>query len=195
MKIGIVVFDGVTELDFIGPWQVFKATGELTGKVETMLVAERLDPVRASKGLRFHPERTLAEAPPLDVVVVPGGAGTRREVNNPELTGWLAAVAPKCRYMTSVCTGALLLHGAGLVRGKRVTTYWAFADELEGRGDVTVVRDRRYVRDGNVVTAAGVSAGIDMALWLVGDLFDPELARRVQRIIEYDPAPPYAAEV
>ena len=94
-----------------------------------------------------------------------------------------------------MCTGALLLHGAGLLDGKCVTTHWAFADTLEARGKVTVRRHVRYVRDGNVVTAAGVSAGIDMALWLVGQLFDPATARRVQRAIEYDPAPPYSADV
>ena len=99
------------------------------------------------------------------------------------------------RLVTSVCTGSLVLHGAGLVQGLRVTTHWAFADILEARGGVTVVRDARWVKDGRVVTSAGVSAGIDMSLWIVGQLFDPATARRVQRAIEYDPAPPYTAEV
>ena len=96
--------------------------------------------------------------------------------------------------MTSVCTGSLLLHEAGFARGRRVTTHWGFVETLRRRGDVTVLDDVRYVRDGNLVTAAGVSAGIDMALWLVGQLHTPELARSVQRYIQYDPAPPYAAE-
>jgi transcriptional regulator GlxA family with amidase domain len=94
-----------------------------------------------------------------------------------------------------VCTGALLLHEAGFARGRRVTTHWSFVEPLRQRGDVTVLDHVRYVRDGNVVTAAGVSAGIDMALWLVGQLHDPAFARRVQHYIEYHPSPPYAAEV
>ena len=97
--------------------------------------------------------------------------------------------------MTSVCTGSLLLHEAGFAKGRRVTTHWGFVETLRRRGDVTVLDDVRYVRDGNVVTAAGVSAGIDMALWLVGQLRTPELARKVQRYIQYDPAPPYTADV
>jgi len=94
-----------------------------------------------------------------------------------------------------VCTGALLLHEAGFARGRRVTTHWAFVETLRARGDVTVLERTRYVRDGNVVTSAGVSAGIDMALWVVGQIRDEEFARNVQRYIEYDPAPPYAASV
>jgi transcriptional regulator GlxA family with amidase domain len=96
--------------------------------------------------------------------------------------------------VTSVCTGALVLHAAGLLEGRRATTHWASLDLLEGRGGTTVLRDVRYVRDGNIVTSAGVSAGIDMALWIVGQLFDAATARNVQRAMQYDPAPPYAAE-
>jgi transcriptional regulator GlxA family with amidase domain len=196
MNVGILIFDDVEELDFVGPWEVLASARQLTsGALDVMTLAERPGPVRAAKGLRVLPDRILSEAPPLDVVLVPGGQGTRREVDNPAVVGWLRSVAPGCAWITSVCTGALLLHGAGLLAGKRVTTHWAFADTLEARGNVTVLRSVRYVRDGNVVTAAGVSAGIDMALWLVGQLFDPGTARGVQRAIEYDPAPPYAAEV
>jgi transcriptional regulator GlxA family with amidase domain len=193
-SVGIVLFDDVEELDFVGPWEVLTSTAKLVGGLGVVTLAEREGPVRAAKGLRILADHTLADAPPLDVLVVPGGWGTRREVDNPKMTGFIREVAPRCRWVTSVCTGALLLHGAGLLDGKRVTTHWAFADQLEARGGATVVRGVRYVRDGNVVTAAGVSAGIDMALWLVGQLFDPATARNVQRAIEYDPAPPYAAE-
>jgi transcriptional regulator GlxA family with amidase domain len=97
--------------------------------------------------------------------------------------------------VTSVCTGALLLHEAGFARGKRVTTHWAFVESLRARGEVTVLEGRRYVRDGNVVTSAGVSAGIDMTLWLVGQVHGVDHARAVQKAIEYEPAPPYSAEV
>ena len=145
--------------------------------------------------LRVLPGVDCATAPPLDVVLVPGGQGTRREVSNPTLIGWLREVGQRCQWITSVCTGALLLHEAGFAKGRRVTTHWAFVETLRQRGDVTVLENRRYVRDGNLVTAAGVSAGIDMALWLVGQIYGIDVARKVQRGIEYDPAPPYAAEV
>jgi transcriptional regulator GlxA family with amidase domain len=97
--------------------------------------------------------------------------------------------------VTSVCTGSLLLQGAGLAAGKRITTHWAFVETLRQRGGATVLDDVRYVRDGNLVTSAGVSAGIDMALWLVGQLYDVTHARNVQRVMQYDPAPPYTADV
>lgn len=127
---------------------------------------------------------------------MPGGHGTRREVGNRILLDWIAAVASSCTWVTSVCTGSLLLAAAGPARGKRVTTHWAAVDEVRGRGEAgEVLTDVRYVRDGNVVSSAGVSAGIDMALWLVGQLFEPAFARAVQRRMEYNPAPPYAGEV
>jgi transcriptional regulator GlxA family with amidase domain len=158
-------------------------------------IAESARPQRCAKGMRVVPDHRFADAPALDVIVVPGGMGTRREVGNPALIEWLRKAGAQCRWVTSVCTGALLLHEAGFARGKRVTTHWSFVEQLRQRGDVTVLENVRYVRDGNVVTAAGVSAGIDMALWLVGQLHDPAYARRVQHYIEYHPAPPYPAEV
>jgi len=193
--IGILIFDDVEELDFVGPWEVFAGLYQSTGEGRVLTIAERPVAVRCAKGLRVLPDHTLADAPALDVVLVPGGQGTRREVDNPVLIDWLRKVGAQCRFVTSVCTGALLLHEAGFAKGKRVTTHWGFVEQLRARGDVTVLDGPRYVRDGNLVTAAGVSAGIDMALWLVGQLHSPEVARRVQRYIQYDPAPPYAAEV
>jgi len=158
-------------------------------------IAESARPQRCAKGMRVLPDHTFADAPALDVIVVPGGQGTRREVGNPALLEWLRKAGAQCRWVTSVCTGALLLHEAGFAKGRRVTTHWSFVEALRQRGDVTVLENVRYVRDGNLVTAAGVSAGIDMALWLVGQLHDPAYARRVQHYIEYHPAPPYPAEV
>ena len=155
-------------------------------------IAESREPVRCAKGLRVLPDHTFADAPPLDVVLVPGGEGTRREVSNPRLIEWLRKVGAQATWVTSVCTGSLLLHEAGFARGKRITTHWAFVEELRKRGDAEVLEGPRWVRDGNVVTATGVSAGIDMALYLVGVLKTPAFARRVQKLIEYDPAPPYA---
>ena len=192
---GILLFTEVEELDFVGPWEVFTAAANMNGADRVVTIAEHAEPVRCNKGLRVLPDHTFADAPPLDVVVVPGGQGTRREVDNPVVIAWLRSVGARCTWVTSVCTGALLLHEAGFARGKRVTTHWAFVETLRARGDVTVVERTRYVRDGNVVTSAGVSAGIDMALWLTGQLHGEEFARGVQRYIEYDPAPPYAASV
>jgi transcriptional regulator GlxA family with amidase domain len=114
---------------------------------------------------------------------------------NPAVIEWLKKVGEGCRFVTSVCTGTLLLHEAGFARGKRVTTHWGFVETLRQRGDVTVLDDVRFVRDGNLVTSAGISAGIDMTLYLVGQLHTPELARKVQRYVQYDPSPPYTAEV
>jgi len=191
---GILLFDDAEELDFVGPWEVLTSAAMLEPEDKVVTIAER-SPVRCAKGLRVLADFGFADAPPLDVVLVPGGQGTRREVSNPALIGWLREVGARCRYVTSVCTGTLLLHEAGFAKGRRVTTHWGFVETLRKRGDVTVLDDVRYVRDGNLVTAAGVSAGIDMALWLVGQLRTPELARKVQRYIQYDPAPPYAADV
>jgi transcriptional regulator GlxA family with amidase domain len=194
-SIGILIFDDAEELDFVGPWEVLtSAVAAAGGEGRVFTVAERAQPVRCAKGLRVVPDHTLADAPPMDVILVPGGQGTRREVSNAALIEWLRKTAEGCRWVTSVCTGTLLLDEAGLVKGRRVTTHWAFVETLRGRGGATVLDDVRFVRDGNVITAAGVSAGIDMALWLTGQLWTPEHARKVQRYIQYDPAPPYSAE-
>ena len=194
--IGIVLFPEAEELDWAGPYEVFGMATKTVEGARVVTIAERREPVQGFNGLRVLPDHAFADAPELDVVVVPGGQGTRREVDNPAMTGWLAKIAPRCEWITSVCTGALLLHGAGLLRGRRVTTHWAFVDGLRKRAPETTVLEKvRYVRDGNLVTAAGVSAGIDMSLWVVGQLWGPEHARGTQRFMEYDPAPPYSAEV
>ena len=194
--LGIVLFEDLEELDAIGPWEVFTSAAAQRDDFRVLTVAERSDPVRCAKGLRVIPDHTFADVPELDIVLVPGGQGTRREVENPVLLDFLRRVAPTCSWVTSVCTGSLLLCGAGLCDGKRVTTHWGFVEPLAKRHPATeVLAGRRYVRDGRLVTAAGVSAGIDMALWLVGQVFDIETARRTQRFIEYDPAPPYTADV
>jgi transcriptional regulator GlxA family with amidase domain len=199
ISIGILVFDGAEELDFVGPWEVFTMANEVgkhlsQGPVhDVKLIAEHDRPVVCAKGMRVLPDLTTAQCAKLDVLLIPGGQGTRREVNNRALLDWIAAIARTAKWVTSVCTGALLLTAAGPGKGKRVTTHWAFVETLRGRGEAAEVLDNcRYVRDGNMVTAAGVSAGIDMALWLTGQLHSPDFARAVQRGMEYDPAPPYA---
>ncbi len=193
--IGILLFDDVEELDFAGPWEVFASTREVDAELRVVTISQSGDTVRCAKGLRVVPDHSFANAPDLEILLVPGGQGTRREVDNPELIAWLRKVADGCEWVTSVCTGSLLLHEAGIARGKRITTHHAFIETLRARGDAEVLKHVRYVRDGNLVTSAGVSAGIDMALWLVGQLYSPKIARAVQHGIEYDPAPPYSAEV
>lgn len=190
---GILLFDEVEELDFAGPFEVFGMAATDGDRVVT--IAEQPGPVRGAKGLRVLPDHTLRDAPALDVLVVPGGQGTRREVDNPVLVGWIREVAPGCAWVTSVCTGAFLLHAAGLLHERPATTHWASIDRLRDAGHPDVREQVRYVRDGNVVTAAGVSAGIDMALWVVGQVYGIEHARVTQYAMEYDPAPPYAALV
>lgn len=201
ITIGIPIFDGAEELDFVGPWEVFTMTNEVFAREgkerphDVFLLAERDAPVRCAKGMRVLPDRVTADCAALDVLLIPGGIGVRREAENEGLLGWIDRIAPTCRWVTSVCTGSLLLTAAGPARGKRVTTHWSFVETLRARGEAgEVVEHVRYVRDGNLVTAAGVSAGIDMALWLTGKLHGVAMARAVQRAMEYDPAPPYAAD-
>lgn len=195
---GLLIFDGAEELDFVGPWEVFTASAMLQAEsgatADTCVtVAERTGPVRCAKGLRVLPDHSIADHPPLDVLLVPGGPGARRGASD-ALTGWIGKTATDASWVTSVCTGAYLLHEAGPARGRRVATHHAYEDALAARGEVTVVRDARYVVDGNLVTSQGVSAGIDMALWLVGRIHGRPHARAVRRYIQYDPAPPYLAD-
>ena len=196
---GILIFDDVEELDFVGPFEVFAMAARFLGEGKpeehVVTIAEKAEPVCCAHGLRVLPDCDFESAPELDLLLVPGGMGTRREVSNPVLIDWIRKASGPCSFITSVCTGALLLHEAGIARGKRVTTHFGFIEQLRERGDITVLENVRYVRDGKLVTSAGVSAGIDMALWLVGQIHGREHARNVQRLIEYDPAPPYTAEV
>jgi len=196
---GLLIFDGAEELDFVGPWEVFTASAMIRAENGAtadacVTVAEQASLVRCAKGLRVLPDHSFADHPPLDVLLVPGGAGARQGVTNAALTGWIRDTAAKASWVTSVCTGAALLHEAGPARGKLVATHHAHEDALAARGDVTVVRDARYVVDGNLVTSQGVSAGIDMALWLIGRIHGRPHARTVRRYIQYDPAPPYLAD-
>ena len=193
LRIGILIFDGAEELDFVGPYEVFTMAKALKpDDSEVLLIAERDAPVVCAKGMRVLPHATTANCGVLDVILVPGGQGTRREVTNQPLLDWIADQAKSARWITSVCTGSLLLTAAGPARGKRVTTHWGFIGTLRERGEAAeVLENYRYVQDGNIVTAAGVSAGIDMALWLVGQWHDIAFARAVQRGMEYEPLPPY----
>lgn len=200
--IGILIFDDAEELDFVGPWEVFTASNEVRGHLKdatpldhVLMVSQNGGTIKCAKGMRVIADHSFADCPPIDVLLIPGGQGTRREVDNPVILEWIAETAAKCAWVTSVCTGSLLLTEAGPAAGKRVTTHWGFVDQLTARNKATVLKNVRYVQDGNVVTAAGVSAGIDMALWLTGQMHGVAHARATQRLMEYDPAPPYAADV
>ena len=199
--IGILIFEGAEELDFVGPYEVFtmvNATLE-PGEAplnEVLLISEDGGDVICNKGMRVGARHGIADAPALDVICVPGGNGTRTLLKHKPITDWLAGIAPNCTWVTSVCTGAMLLSAAGLTEGRRITTHWAAMEEFAEQGLAgDLLRNTRYVRDGNLVTAAGVSAGIDMALWLTGQMHGVERARWTQKAMEYNPAPPYAADV
>ena len=192
--IGVLLFPDAEELDFVGPYEVFGMLSKhFDQDWQVVTVAEAREPVVCANGLVVVPDRTFDDCPPLDVLLVPGGFGTRREVDNETLIAFVRQQGGRCQWVTSVCTGAFVLHRAGFLNGRRATTYWASLDRLRELPNVEVV-EQRFVVDGNVITAAGVSAGIDMALYLVGQVKDPETARNVQKAIEYYPEPPYAEE-
>ena len=194
--VGIVLYPDAEELDWAGPYEVFSMAALGQDQMQVVTIAQSKDPVRCSKGLRVLPDHSFEDAPALDVVVVPGGAGSRSEMENPTLLAWLQEIAPACSWVTSVCTGSMILTKAGLTKGCQITTHWGCIEELRKHAiDSEVLERIRYVRDGRLVTSAGVSAGIDMSLWVVGQMFSPEHARNTQRMMEYDPAPPYSAAV
>jgi len=154
-------------------------------------VARSIDPVACAKGMRVLPDHTWESAPPIDVLVYPGGVGTRRDLGDPLTLDWLRRLRDGGTLMTSVCTGALVFAAAGLLRDRPATTWWGALDRLAELDPTLEVRpDDRFVDSGEIVTAAGVSAGIDMALHLVVRLHSVERGRDVRRYIQYDPEPP-----
>ena len=190
--IGIVIFDRVEELDFVGPWEIFSYTRDLEPETCTVFtVSEHGGEIRCKKGLRVIADYSFETAPRADIILVPGGWGTRAEVDNPRMIDYIRRAGNAAELATSVCTGAFMLERAGLLNGRRATTHWRSLDRLRALGTVEVVEER-WVDDGPVITSAGISAGIDMALYLVGRLWGPETARRVQKGVEYFPDPPYA---
>jgi transcriptional regulator GlxA family with amidase domain len=194
MRIAIALFEDAEELDFVGPWEVLThwAQEVAQAEVEVMTVAPTLEAIRAAKGLRVLPDHTLHDAGPIDVFLMPGGKGTRRMLGADEpLHVALRALHEGGTLMTSVCTGSLVYAAAGLLRNRPATTYWNALGLLAELDPTIEVRPHdRFVDDGDVVTAAGVSAGIDMALHLVVRLDSEEAARRTKRGIQYDPQPP-----
>jgi len=186
MLITIPLYDRFTALDAVGPYEVLS---RLPG-AEVTFVAEEAGPVRTdTRALTLVAERALAHVDACDVVVVPGGPGTREMLEPQPLHDWLRAIDATTQWTTSVCTGALLLGAAGLLDGLEATTHWSAFDTLATLGARPT--ERRVVPQGKVVTAAGVSAGIDMALWLAAQIAGDEVAKAIQLGIEYDPQPPF----
>jgi cyclohexyl-isocyanide hydratase len=187
LTIGFLLFPRLTQLDLTGPYEVFS---RLPGAA-VRLVWKTLEPVRADTGLGMLPDTAFADCPQLDLICVPGGPGVAAVMEDVEALAFLRRQAAGARYVTSVCTGALVLGAAGLLRGKRATTHWASHDFLPALGAIPV--HDRVVRDGSLFTGGGVTAGIDFALTIAAEIAGPEAAQAIQLHIEYAPAPPFDA--
>jgi cyclohexyl-isocyanide hydratase len=187
LLIGMLAFPRMTQLDFTGPFEVF---ARMPGAVVHTLWKEAV-PVTTDRGLQLIANMTLAACPPLDIVFVPGGPGQQALMDDAEVLAFLRRQAAGARYVTSVCTGALVLGAAGLLRGRQATTHWSAVPHLGVFGANAV--PHRVVFDGQLVTGGGVTAGIDFGLSLAGEIFGDAVAKEIQLQIEYDPAPPYDA--
>jgi len=192
-RVGILIFPKVEVLDFCGPYEVFSVVRmneerrrEEPSPFEVLLIAEREEPIEASGGLRVLPDRPIGNCPPLDILVVPGGWGTRKEIENTNLIRWIADRGRQVETLTSVCTGAMLLGKAGLLDGRKATTHWRSLGWMRDSFPAVTVEDRLHVvEDGNVLTSAGISAGIDMALRVVLRYHGDGVARATARHMEY----------
>ena len=182
---GLLAFPNLTQLDLTGPYEVL---ARLPG-AETLLLWKTLDPVRSEHGLTILPTQTLADCPPLDLVLVPGGAGINTLLEDAAVLAFLRRAAAEARYVVGVCTGSLVLGAAGLLRGRRAGTHWLSRDLLRAFGAEPVAE--RVVVDGNFFTGGGVTAGIDVALTVAAAIAGRPAAEAIQLAIEYDPAPPF----
>jgi len=185
MTIGMVLFPNLTQLDLTGPYEVF---GRLPS-TQVLLIAESLEPVKSDNGLLLTPGATFETSPQADVLFVPGGRGIFEAMQNKKLISFLQLQAVNAQYITSVCTGSLLLAAAGLLNGYKATTHWLSLHLLK-LFDVEVVEER-VVIDRNRITGAGVTAGIDFGLFVVAKLFGEDAAKETQLMMEYNPAPPF----
>jgi cyclohexyl-isocyanide hydratase len=186
-EIGLLLFPDITQLDMTGPYEVFIKFPD----ARVHLVWKTREPVAAGGGMLITPTTTFADCPQLDLICVPGGAGMNPLLNDAETLDFIRRQAKGARYVTSVCTGALVLGAAGLLKGKRAATHWMSREMLAAFGATPVAE--RVVTDGNVITGGGVTAGIDFALVVAAQAFGPELAQAIQLGIEYDPHPPFDA--
>lgn len=189
-NVAILIFDEVEVLDFCGPFEVFSVTGRRgadEAPFNVYTVAEKPGAINARNGLSVNPAYTLADCPPPDILLIPGGYGTRPLLNNPTVLDWIQAQSERVELLLSVCTGALLLGKIGLLDGLSATTHYGSLDVLaEIAPTATICPDERYVDNGKIVLSAGVSAGIDMALYIVGRLLGAETANNTARYIQYD---------
>jgi len=183
--IGLLLFPDITQLDMTGPYEVFIKFPD----AKVHLIWKTREPVTAGGGMQIMPTMTFAECPQLDLICVPGGAGMNALLNDAETLDFIRGQAKGVRYVTSVCTGALVLGAAGLLKGKRAATHWMSREMLGAFGATPVAE--RVVVDGNVITGGGVTAGIDFALRVAAEAFGPDLAKAIQLGIEYDPHPPF----
>ena len=194
LSIGIALFDGAEELDWAGPWEVLSYWSRRHPEdlVEVFTVArDNSRPIECAKGLRVLADHSWESAPDIDVLVYPGGQGTRAQIGDEEVRGWVRSVHERARLTTSVCTGAHVLADAGLLKGRPATTHWDDFDELlQIDGTIEPRPQERFVDEGDIITSAGISAGIDMALHLIVRLHSEERAREIKRRIQYEPDPP-----
>ena len=187
LQIGLLLFPDVTQLDLTGPWEVFARTPG----VECHLIWKDLQPVRSDRGLSILPTTTFADCPPLDVICVPGGPGQIALMSDDITLNFLRQQADQAKWVTSVCTGSLVLGAAGLLKGYRATSHWSSIDQLALLGAEPV--SQRVVRDRNRISGAGVTSGIDFALTLVAEIAGDAVAKSVQLQMEYDPEPPFTS--
>lgn len=187
MRFGILVFPNVQQLDLTGPYEVFSAARG----AEVHLIWKDRNPLTSSTGLALTPTATFEDCPPLDVLCVPGGGGVNPLMEDAVVLDFLRKRAPEVRYLTSVCTGSLVLGAAGLIKGRKATSHWNAHDLLARFGAIPT--QGRVVRDGSLITAGGVTSGIDFGLTVVAELFGQEEAESIQLAMEYAPAPPFHA--
>jgi cyclohexyl-isocyanide hydratase len=185
LHIGMLLYPGLTQLDLTGPFELMHRIPD----AKVHLLWKTRDPITSDSGMTFVPSMTLRECPPLDVVFVPGGDGQVPLMADPEVLGFLRDHGARARYVTSVCTGSLLLGAAGLLKGYQATSHWAFVELLPLFGAVPT--DGRVVIDRNRITGGGVTAGIDFGLTLVSEICGEQVAKEIQLGLEYDPAPPF----
>lgn len=183
---GMILFPGMTQLDLTGPYEILSRLPQL----KVLLLAATSEPVRTEHGLRLTPDASFAQAPNLDILLIPGGPGVNETLLDPHHVDFVRHAAAGATWITSVCTGALLLGAAGLLRGYRATTHWRSLEFLPAFGAIPVA-DQRVVIDRNRITGGGVTAGIDFALALSAKIADEKTAQQIQLFVEYDPAPPF----
>lgn len=184
LTVGVLIFPDAEELDFVGPFEVLSFINKVRpSSTKVLFVAETTDPVRAYNGMRVLPDIALTDCPQLDILVIPGGQGRRLAMKSPAILDFIRRQEPQARYITSVCTGSFLLAEAGLLSGKKATTYHEYYDDLAAYS-IEVVQDK-VVPQGKIITAGGVSSGIELGFYLLRELFGAETAQQVARKIEY----------